>query len=245
MILAAAVEIFQAELVLDCDDEPAVRTEQRCGRAQKLPWRVRGVRKDRRVLQHTDQDHPVEALLGRKLQHVVIEDRHVGKIAAAFRGRLGAQPRSLDRRHLGADLAEIARDRATAATELEHPVAGLDAERPHDAVALAAEVIFRRPVDDRLREFVGKRAAILRRAHDVVDVALGARTIAVADALKSRALEQVERGVTAVTRPGVGDIGNAGAQSLGIHRRTSSGRRTDGSGGPFSFAPTACLCGSR
>ncbi len=68
----------------------------------------------RRVLQHPDQEHAIEAFVGFEAKQIVDEDANIGKVAAAFGSNPSARQATVNGDHFGADLAKVARDRAAA-----------------------------------------------------------------------------------------------------------------------------------
>src|SRR5664279_3241501 len=160
VVFLAAIQILQAQLIFDGDDNASLGRE-------KLTYRMKVVLKgilmageQCRIFENSDQEYPIKPLLGSKAKRIVDNDANIREVAAALGGDASAAQTAFDGGYLGAHLAEIACDGAAAATEFENSIAGTNSQRPHQAMAGPAQMIFRGPIGDGLKEFRGEGAAV-------------------------------------------------------------------------------------
>ena len=109
VVLRGACEIFQAQLVLDGEDQRAVRLQQRAHLAEHREDGGGAGGERRRVLQDADQRHDVERPRSAEAFELLRDDRDVRQVAAARAGDRGAPEAAFQGQHPGARLAEEAR----------------------------------------------------------------------------------------------------------------------------------------
>jgi hypothetical protein len=122
VVLAVAQQVAQAELVLDGDDEGAVDASEAAQVVEYLG------RPGARVLEDADADDDVEALVvGERLDRPA---HHLNVVESLAARRGGARPgeRALEGDDLGPCLAEVAGQGAHPRADVEHPLAGAEAQ---------------------------------------------------------------------------------------------------------------------
>lgn len=173
VVFGAGVEIFEAELVFDGDDEASVGGEETGGLGEAVADRIWGGRKDGCIFEDADEEDPVVGGGGGEVGDVVEVDGNIGEVAAAGGGDLGAGGTAFNGMYGGTAFAEIAGEGAAAAAEFEDAVAGTDGEGTKEKVAGAGKVVLGGPVGNGGGEFGGKYGEVAGVADDVEDAGFG------------------------------------------------------------------------
>src|SRR6478672_11059198 len=82
MILAASIEIFEAQLVFYSDDEAPVWRQKFRHARQVMMDRVSLSREHRGIFEDTNEKHPVKSFFRPEQHEIVRDDFHIGQVAA-------------------------------------------------------------------------------------------------------------------------------------------------------------------
>ena len=191
VVFAAAVEILQAQLVLDGHHQPAPRLEVTHRGRQVGLVRIRCPGIGGGVLQHADQRHPVVLAFHVHGLKVIGNDGDIGQVGTSCGCHTGAGQAAFHGRDLRAGLTQVTGDGAGAAAQLQHAVLGSDVQRTHQTVPRPAEVVAGGPVDDVLEIAGRKGAAVVQTFHDVEQPLFGLGAFRIAEGLGTRTEVQV------------------------------------------------------
>ena len=191
VIFPAAVEILQAQLVLDGHHQPATRLEVTHRSRQVGLVRVRCPGIGGGVLQHADQRHPVVLAFHVHGLKVIGNDGDIGQVSTSCGRHTSAGQAAFHGRDLCAGLTQVTGDGAGAAAQLQHAVLGADVQRAHQTVPRPAEVVAGGPVDDVLEIAGRKGAAVVQTFHDVEQPLFGLGAFRIAEGLGPRTEVQV------------------------------------------------------
>src|ERR1035437_5335419 len=159
VVFLAAIQILQAQLIFDGDDNAPLGRE-------KLTYRMKVVLKgillageQCRIFENSDQEYPIKSLLGLEAKKIVDYDTNICEVAAALGGDAGAAQTAFDGYYIGAHIAAIGSDGAAEETQFENSIAGTNSQRSHQAMAGPTQMIFGGPMGEALKGFRVKSAA--------------------------------------------------------------------------------------
>ena len=191
VIFPAAVEILQAQLVLDGHHQPAPRLEVTHRGRQVGLVRIRRPGIGGGIFQHADQRHPVVLAFHVHSLKVIGNDGDIGQVGTSSSRHTGAGQAAFHGRDLCAGLTQVTGDGAGAAAQLQHAVLGADIQWTHQTVPCPAEVVAGGPVDDVLEIAGRKGAAVVQTFHDVEQPLFGLGAFRIAEGLGPRTEVQV------------------------------------------------------
>ncbi len=168
MILGAAGEIFQAELVFNGDDQDPSGAQEAARPREK---RIDGVansdlEKQAGIFKHADQRHHIELRVGGKFGKIICDHPDIGEIRAAAGGNGSPACAAFDRDDLRAAFAQIASHRAGAGADLQNPAFQQVAKRSQQIGAKGTEMIICRPIRNRFVQFERIRCSVDGRTYD-------------------------------------------------------------------------------
>src|SRR5262249_26522035 len=145
-----------------------LRLERGTDEAQASRKRVFLPEKDRRVLQHANEQDVIVRLCKGDLLEVRAVDRDIGQVGAAQRGAARPLKTSLDGGHVRARFSQLPGDGAASGAEFQNRIARLKAQMTQQVVPLFRKMIFAHPVGDMDTQFRRKEATILRLLQNTV-----------------------------------------------------------------------------
>ncbi|RMU57303.1 hypothetical protein ALP29_200034 [Pseudomonas syringae pv. avii] len=119
VVFWCACKILEAKLILDGNEQVAVRFEQFSYAAQHAESRVSIGAEHAGVFEYADECHYVELLIDFKIVKPFSEYCNVIKISRSARGNRGAARAAFQREHVRSNFAKVAADRTASCADLQ------------------------------------------------------------------------------------------------------------------------------
>ena len=156
MIFGCAGEIFDAQLVLDGNNEDAARLEEALCVAKERVHRVTALRREifPRIFKHADECNDIKQRTWRNLVKGISDDGNIIQVTASCCCSASADETTFQRNNVAATFTEKPGDCAATRTDLKNEAPGAEkmTEWAEQAGALGAEVVERGPVSNMERQ---------------------------------------------------------------------------------------------